>query len=345
MSSPKRIKLDVEENEAKIHLQPVLAEDLVQDTPLTSVYVDTVTNAKYISKIVVEINSKFPVPELNHLKRIKNRQVLLFPTKAAQSAESVHAILKARNFDTSLLQNKIEIAKVAAVPPKTRKQYEKIKSYWPCNFHSDKYLERLSTNTLFDACQLKQHATYMKIAIDVAKFTKKPTEIGVVIVDPKINSIVAVGFDQTDVNPTQHPVMVAIDNVSLTQNGGAWSKPKKQPENNLDRNGTPDDVHAHLKRKYDVGFGARIFKTKSEIESAEDGPYLCTGYYAYVTREPCVMCCMALIHSRIKRVFYGRRFENGGGLGSLCKIHVVKDLNHHYEAFAGLLEDLCPKVL
>jgi tRNA-specific adenosine deaminase 3 len=60
--------------------------------------------------------------------------------------------------------------------------------------------------------------------------------------------------------------------------------------------------------------------------------YLCTGLDAYVTREPCIMCSMALLHSRIRRVFYGESVPNGG-LGSLCKIHTVSNLNHHFETF------------
>ncbi|CAH3150231.1 unnamed protein product [Porites lobata] len=70
-------------------------------------------------------------------------------------------------------------------------------------------------------------------------------------------------------------------------------------------------------------------------------PYLCTGYDLYVTREPCVMCAMALVHSRIRRVFYGCSDNVLGALGSRYKIHTQTGLNHHFEVFSGLLEEEC----
>lgn len=42
---------------------------------------------------------------------------------------------------------------------------------------------------------------------------------------------------------------------------------------------------------------------------------------------------MALVHSRIGRVFYGHTNELAGGLGTHFKIHVQTDLNHHFEVF------------
>ena len=50
---------------------------------------------------------------------------------------------------------------------------------------------------------------------------------------------------------------------------------------------------------------------------------------------------MALVHSRIRRVFYGVRDRAKGGLGSAAKIHCIRSLNHHYLVFAGLLEEEC----
>ncbi|KAG8189448.1 hypothetical protein JTE90_012520 [Oedothorax gibbosus] len=57
-----------------------------------------------------------------------------------------------------------------------------------------------------------------------------------------------------------------------------------------------------------------------------------TSYDAYLSREPCVMCAMALVHSRIRRVFYSTS-TSWGALGSHCKLHILNGLNHHYEVF------------
>ena len=42
---------------------------------------------------------------------------------------------------------------------------------------------------------------------------------------------------------------------------------------------------------------------------------------------------MALVHSRIKRVFYAATNKLSGGLGTHYKIHVQTGLNHHFEVY------------
>lgn len=68
-------------------------------------------------------------------------------------------------------------------------------------------------------------------------------------------------------------------------------------------------------------------------------PYLCTGYDIYLVWEPCTMCAMALVHQRIKRIFYGFPNSHAGALGSVHRLQGEKSLNHHYAVFNVLLPE------
>jgi len=84
-------------------------------------------------------------------------------------------------------------------------------------------------------------------------------------------------------------------------------------------------------------------KDLSENPSAR-GNYLCTGYHLYITREPCVMCAMAVLHSRFARAFFGAPNPQMGGLGGHTKLHTNPLLNHHFCAYWGPLRDECGRL-
>ncbi|WIA19140.1 hypothetical protein OEZ85_003788 [Tetradesmus obliquus] len=62
-------------------------------------------------------------------------------------------------------------------------------------------------------------------------------------------------------------------------------------------------------------------------------PYLCTGYDAFLAAEPCTMCAMALLHSRLARVVYCKQSHSHGALGGRYRLHEQKTLNHHYKVY------------
>lgn len=123
MNSSKKRKLDTIENEPKrekIEMYPVLSEDLIENTPLVDVFVDTIKDARTTSNVIINLNATMPVPELTHLKRIKGRDVMLFPAKDHVPTEDVHVMLTKANFDASLLENRVRITSVAKIPRKPK---------------------------------------------------------------------------------------------------------------------------------------------------------------------------------------------------------------------------------
>ncbi len=56
----------------------------------------------------------------------------------------------------------------------------------------------------------------------------------------------------------------------------------------------------------------RVFR---DDHPSPDG-YLCHGLELYLTHEPCVMCSMAILHSRMGKVVFSQRMPLTGGLGA-----------------------------
>ena len=57
------------------------------------------------------------------------------------------------------------------------------------------------------------------------------------------------------------------------------------------------------------------------------------------------MDAMALIHSRVRRVFYGCDDAQAGVLRSRAMIHEESTINHKYEVYCGVLEKECRLLL
>lgn len=65
----------------------------------------------------------------------------------------------------------------------------------------------------------------------------------------------------------------------------------------------------------------------------------------YVTLEPCIMCCGAIISARIKRLIYGANDLKRGCCGSAIDIMGMEFHNHHSEITRGILKEECEKLL
>ncbi|KAJ3788392.1 cytidine deaminase-like protein [Lentinula aff. detonsa] len=68
--------------------------------------------------------------------------------------------------------------------------------------------------------------------------------------------------------------------------------------------------------------------------SSENGShYLLTGKTVFLSHEPCVMCSMALLHSRVKQIFYLNPMSRTGGCGGATCLPMVHGVNHRFEIF------------
>lgn len=65
----------------------------------------------------------------------------------------------------------------------------------------------------------------------------------------------------------------------------------------------------------------------------------------YVTLEPCAMCAAAMIHSRIKAVYFGAYDEKTGAAGSKLNLFEKGLFNHDVEVQGGILAEESAKLL
>lgn len=67
--------------------------------------------------------------------------------------------------------------------------------------------------------------------------------------------------------------------------------------------------------------------------------YRLTGATLYVTLEPCLMCCGAMLHARIARLVYGASDPKVGAAGGHFNAFTASGLNHQLAVTGGVLAE------
>lgn len=235
-------------------------------------------DAKDASSVVQKLNTRFPLTDMRHLKRIKPMfkddgtkdsiiKIIIRPTEGYEDDQD--------DLKEEFGFKAVEDVQVPSTQPLTTSQFERFSTLWPVVFH----------RSLIE----KQSEMDLKLATDVYEKYKDELaeECGCLIVDPETLGVVGRSSEVPPCNVLDHSVMRAIESVSL----------------------------------------------KARTSLLEPTQYLCTSFHVLLHREPCFMCSMALVHSRVSSVVFVQRDAYRGALCSQRDCTWVQACNHRYRIY------------
>ncbi|XP_033153802.1 probable inactive tRNA-specific adenosine deaminase-like protein 3 [Drosophila mauritiana] len=326
-------------------IRAILSDEFDEEIALIKAHSCELETKQQLQAVIQELSQK--LPHFQHLKRVQDRSVLICPSSEIGVSQSLEQHLEQFAFSEHVLRALCQGVRVVEVPermPRLRVQYEKTLKHWPCKFHPNHYSESLRNGSNFSSAQRTFHKRIGQLLVRLSRDINDNRPVGI-CVDPRQPSIVSIAGTTEVCRPHEHCCMMLVDFVARSQEGGATETEVTFTEDSKEDTtlrGIPKAYYDYLMNNEDykdLTFGAEKSRECKEVNAdqgadnlAKFGPYLCTGYDIYLLQEPCLMCSMALVHSRAKRVFFVKNSDNGA-LATRFQLHSVRELNHHYEVF------------
>ncbi|CAH2351334.1 tRNA-specific adenosine deaminase subunit Tad3p [[Candida] railenensis] len=306
-------------------LKQVKHKSLLQESQpeLTTVWCCNI-EPKQTKSLLVFIRS-FLIPfdnlPLSHVKRFNKKelttpegtstvlQAILCSKEYLDTKEELQNLFHEHTYDNNSDLSEISIyeTQIPVRPPPTKElAVEWSQKYWPLSWKGNpnhQYLKSVKFNIQREKSMIGQ----------LLKTSKENGGLPVTIIARESEStsddheILAIGTDNRKQHPLQHSTMQAIAKV-------ADSELKRR--NNLAENENSNYIQ----------------------QGKEENNYLCHNLLVYSTHEPCVMCAMALVHSRIGRIIYMKNMQNGS-LESNYQLGDMDGLNWKFDIWRWIGEE------
>ncbi|KAF2128755.1 hypothetical protein P153DRAFT_317044 [Dothidotthia symphoricarpi CBS 119687] len=305
-----------------------------------SVYVVEVP-AKFANVVKDAVQAEIPdfkTSEISHLRRVvqfkylppslqkqfypparlpRVRYFLLCPTRHIQHADLFAILRRCPPFDGKTAPPRIMYVTVPAFAPISAEQAaEWSDSYWPISYKNTNPYGPHPSLVARNTAEIEGEAgTWLALANTAAKQISDKClgeRLGVVVVDRQKDppEVIAVAGDcrwrspigavephKGQGNVMAHAVQRAIAMVAKKRLRLAGTDPAL-----LDRSLFCDSPLTDVEKTY------------YEKDNISSSGYLCVDLDIYLTNEPCVMCSMAILHSRFRRCIFAKRMPYTGGM-------------------------------
>ncbi|KAI5780835.1 cytidine deaminase-like protein [Geopyxis carbonaria] len=325
-----------------VHLKTT--EEVLAARETVEVYIVRIL-AKTSNETVTALKVFVPQMELQHLRRLARPHFLPpsvseklpptdFPEEQGQlylligqtDCASVKEIMKVLRTTSSFKPTEenggrgrrpaISVIKVPKHMPTSEAQAEEWSvKYWPTVYKRGNPFGPHPSIVENTVQQLGRAGEYLAIARRAAResaMSKVGYGIGGVIVNPKNGEIIAVAGDarlspngdKPWCNPLDHAVLRLISMVAQ----------KRLKDGNEVSPNNPVKALTNTESQFFPGLPSNLPEGANPDDEPCDGDYLCHKLQVFLTHEPCIMCSMALLHSRVGCVVFEKVMDTTGAL-------------------------------
>lgn len=289
-----------------LQVRPVIRSDEPELCNVWTIEVEPRNSKNFIELVRNSTREEDPI-SLQHIKRIKKvvkdgaekpiLQCILCTTEFSNNKDEIAQLL---TFPYENLTNEVKVPREG--PYEKEKVKEWSERYWPLVWNGDPN-DQILNDSVFVMDDINY---YLKMITERANKIKSKTgslPIITVFVDPR--------------SKDEKKYIIVEDERHYNKSG---------------------DLALPIDHSIMVGINkvAEIEKSNRANQHSVQN-YLCLDFDVYTTHEPCSMCSMALIHSRIKRCIFIQNMSKTGSFsptsGNAYCMHANKKLNSKYEVF------------